>query len=312
MGNFWSQPLRVEDTENLQLITSRTMNSALWFVNNKALEERILAFLAKYIEKHEVELYALVILGNHYHMMARFPKANRALFFKDFNARVAESVRCLVSEFRGGTLFERRYSAQAMLLDTDIMHYYKYCALQPVSAGLTERISEYPGYNSFKYSTAGIAKTYKLMCYGAYNAAKRTNPNISKKHFIVEHKLQYKRLPGFEELSRDEYRKILSGDVEKKRLELVKVRKDSGKSFVGREKLLKIRPGSYPHSTKKGSRQPLVLTECLVSRKKYLSWYFSVVEEHKIASERYHAGEVDVEFPPGTYKPTSLHAPMVT
>ena len=44
---FWSQPLRVEAPEYAQLATSRCINSALWFVNNKKLEERIYAFLAK-------------------------------------------------------------------------------------------------------------------------------------------------------------------------------------------------------------------------------------------------------------------------
>ena len=47
MGSFWSQPIRVECTDKVQLITCRTINSALWFVNNKKLEQMLLAYLAE-------------------------------------------------------------------------------------------------------------------------------------------------------------------------------------------------------------------------------------------------------------------------
>ena len=65
MGKTWSQLLRVEDSEHVRLSSSRTINSVLWFVNNKALENHILAYLAKYVQKHSVELYAFVIVGNY-------------------------------------------------------------------------------------------------------------------------------------------------------------------------------------------------------------------------------------------------------
>ena len=120
MDKFWSQPTRVESPDMVQLITFRTINSALWFVNNKGLEERILAYLAKYLNKYGVLLYGSCMVGSHIHLLARFPLSNRAAFCRDFGARMAESVRILVENFPGGPLFARRYTPQFLPLDEEV------------------------------------------------------------------------------------------------------------------------------------------------------------------------------------------------
>lgn len=87
-----SQPLRIECADYWSLATSRTINSRLWFVNNPQLEQYALGHLARYREKHEIELYAFVMMGNHQHVAARYPKENRSQFFRDFNARIGDSL----------------------------------------------------------------------------------------------------------------------------------------------------------------------------------------------------------------------------
>ena len=207
MGSFWSQPLRIESIEYPQLITSRTINSKLWFVNNKALEYRVNGYLAKYQAKYSVQLYAHAIVGNHYHLVARFPKGNRSQFFRDFNARFAEAVRYYVPEFEGGPLFENRFTPQVLPLEADLEKYFFYCALQPVSSGLTERISDYSDYNSFSDAASQAPRKYKVFNYGDYNAAKRTNPHVKREQFMEEHTLFFDKLPHLEHLSQAEYQK---------------------------------------------------------------------------------------------------------
>lgn len=46
-------------------MTLRSRASRLWFVNNSALEEAILGYLAKFRERYTVKLYAFAIEGNH-------------------------------------------------------------------------------------------------------------------------------------------------------------------------------------------------------------------------------------------------------
>ena len=301
---LWSQPIRVEQPEMACLCTARFINSAIWIVNNAKLEERILGYLAKYVEKHGVILHAFVLMGNHYHMVARFPLANRSAFFKDFNARLAESVRELVPEFIGGPLLERRFTPQVLPLDSDVENYLLYCALQPVHHGLTERFSEYPSYNSFSDATAGKSRDLELLNQAKYNAARRRVGAKAKiKDFTTVYTLTYTRLPGYEHLSANEYKALMLSKIEQRRVEILKERRKEGKGFLGAKLVKKTRPGTLPRRTKKGGMRPLILTSCAEIRSEFVSWYVKVVGWYRAASQRYLAGERDVEFPPGTYKP---------
>ena len=304
MGSFWSQPIRVESTDMIQLITLRTINSALWFVNNKTLEERILGFLAKYTNKYSVQLYGFCIMGSHIHLLARFPKGNRTHFCRDFAARTAEAIRMFVPQFIGGPVFERRYTQQFLPLPEDATNYFFYLALQAVEGGFTERISEYPGYNSFHDASLGIERKYKLFRYGAYNDAKRKNPAVSKKDFWEVHTLKFEKLPEYEHLDKKQYHKTLLSELEKRRAELVAKRYAEGKGFMGAEALKRVIPGSLPANPKKGGMRPIALSACQEAKKEVLRWYFSVVEEYKKASEKYRKGELNTQFPPGTYRPS--------
>ena len=306
MGNLWSQPIRVECYDMAQLSTSRSINSVLWFVNNPALEERILAFVAKYQAKYGVIILAFGFSGSHYHIVALFPNGNRSAFFRDLNARIAEAVRILVDEFPGGPLFERRYTPQILPLAQDVEKYFYYTALQAVSDGLCEKISDYPGYNSFHDASLGIARNYKLFNYGAYNDALRKNRKVSKNDFYERYQLIFSRLPGYEDMPQAEYRKMLLARLEERRMELVRKRRAEGKGFLGKEKLKKVVPGTYARNPKRGTMRPLVLSSCPEAKKKVLHWYFSIVAVYKKACERYRNGEFSIEFPPGTYRPPGL------
>ena len=306
MESFWSQPLRVEFTEHAQLITSRSINSQLWFVNNKTLQYRILAYLAKYKAKYGVLLYAFVLVGNHYHLLARFPKGQRSEFFRDFNARIAEAVRHLVPQFIGGPLFEKRFTPQILPLDLDLENYFFYCALQPVSSGLTQRISDYEQYNSFSDAISQREQVFKVFKYGKYNAAKRTNPYVNRDDFMEEYTLSYEKLPHLIELSSADYQKSLLTKLEQRRVEIVKDRLVREKGFLGKENLRRVVPGSLPRNTKKGGIRPLVLSCCRETKQSILSWYFGVVTAYRKAVEKYRRGEFHTEFPPGTFRPNGM------
>ncbi len=235
-----SQPLRYEDSETICLCTTKTINSLLWFVNNKKLENRILGYLAKYQNKYGVILYAFNIQGNHIHLVAQFPNNNRAAFFKDFNARVAEAVRYCVPEFEGGPLWGRRYTSQALPLPIDVEDYFFYCALQPVSAGLTQKISEYPGYNSFYHASTNIQQEYKVVRWAEYNNQKRHNPDVNIQDYTDYFKLTYSRLPGHDKETQKNYKKKLLEKLEIRRQQILKEHKAKGyNGYCTKEMLMK-------------------------------------------------------------------------
>lgn len=304
-----SQPLRIESAEFASFGTARTMNSRLWFVNNDRLEHRILGKLAQYANKYNVVLYAFVMQGNHFHLESQFPETNRACFYRDFNARVAEAVRDCVRNYPGGALFARRYSEQALPLPQDIEERFFYCALQPVSAGLVENPLEYPGYNSFLDAISGRERLFKVVDYGRYRAARRFNPDVDIENYTTRYTLKYARLPGYENLSQAEYKSLMLKKYHQRRLALVKQLRAGGWRFSNGEQLRKQQPGSSPKNTKTSKRnsyRPLVLSVCAEAKRRYLEWYFSIYGAYKRAARVYLDGIEDVLFPPGTFKPPKL------
>lgn len=308
-----SQPLRIEHPEFGSFTTSRTINSALWFINNWPLEERILGYLAKYQEKYQVPLYAFVFHGSHFHTVTKFPQCNRARFFRDLNARAAEAVRALAFNFPGGPVFERRYSEQALPSNEDIETQFFYCALQPIEAGLVENLSDYPGYNSFYDAISGTKRMFRTTDWARYNEAKKKDPGVKLKDFVTFHALEYSRLPGYEGLTQKAYRKLMLRKFEEKRQEIVAAWKAKEHKFMTRQQLLEQIPGTPAKNPKKSKRydyRPLVLTACPELKRRFLEWYFSVYAAYKVASRKYLAGDVGVPFPPGTYRPPGLCMPV--
>ncbi len=279
----------------------------MWFANNPKVEQLALARLAQYTDKYRVQLYAFALEGSHYHQVARFPLLNRSDFARDFNSTIARGVERLTSNYPGGRLFERRYSNETIAGDPDIEHQFFYTVLQPVKDGLVSKISEYPFYNCFHDAVCGIKRNFKLVNWTRYNAARRYNRDVPIKDFIEVYTLTYQRLPGYEHLSQHEYRVLMGKKLEEHRLEIIRKREAQGKfTFVGREALLKTIPGTRARSPKVANRtthRPRVLSICNQRRAEGKAWYFNTRRKHKEASRRYLAGDLMVEFPPGTYRP---------
>lgn len=284
--------------------TTRARNSELWFVNNRDLEEAILGYAARYASRYEVKLYALAIEGNHMQFPAQFPKANRAQFMRDLNSSVARAVPRYQPRYPGGRLWARRYSAEYLPGDADIEDRFFYTVLQPVNDGLVDDIKDYPGYNCFEDAITGRERSYKSVRWKEYEDARRWNPEVSLELFIEWNTLKFERLPGYEELSQQEYGTLMRQKLRERTKEALK-RRRCGAS-LGAERLRSIVPGSVPKNTKvSGAKdhRPRVLSKSSIRRSAGEAWYFHTYFKFKESSRRYRSGEIDVEFPPGTFKP---------
>jgi hypothetical protein len=297
---------RIETSDYANLITSRTRNSELWFVNNQPLEQAILGYTAKYAERYNITLYGLAIEGNHFHAVAQINNPNRGNFMRDLKSSIARAIPRYVSSYPGGSAWGRRYSNEFLPAPDDIENWFFYTVLQPVQDGLVEKISQYPGYNCFHDAIWGIARTVKVVNWKAYNEALRWDPTAKRTDYIETYTLRYARLPGYEHLSRKEYAHLMIRRLEERRREIVANRRAQGKGFAGRDTIRKTRPGSRPHSTKvssRDSRRPRILSICPTRRAKSIAWYFTVYFDYKAASYAYRCGDRDARFPSGTYKP---------
>lgn len=298
---------RIESKDRATFITTRTRNSELWFANNRPVEEYALAQLAKLCSRYRVTVYAFGLEGSHYHAVMRFELLNRADFTRDFNSGIARAVDRLTPNFDGGRLWKRRYSGEYIAGDPDIERQFFYTVLQPIQDHLVQKISEYPFYNCFHDATRGVKRIYKMVNWTAYYNARRINPAVKMKDFLEIHTLEYHRLPGYENFSQQEYRLLMLKKLEFYRQEILKKHRDEGKvHYLGAAALLKSVPGTKAKSPKistRASHRPRVLSVSHERRAEGRNWYFKIYFKYKESSKRYRAGELEVEFPPGTYLP---------
>ena len=303
---------RIECKKITTFQTTRSRCSELWFVNNPTLEQEILGYAAKYATRHKVKLYAMAIEGNHIQFPARFPKANRAHFMRDFNSSVARAVPRRQASHPGGRFWGRRYSAEYLPGDEDIEEQFFYTVLQPVQDGLVDDIKDYPGYNCFEDAISGVTRKYSVVNWKAYNDARRWDPTVKIEEFTKLHDLRYERIPGYKNLPRAEYMKLMREKLRERTTQVLEERKSpkgTRQKSLGAKGVKKVKPGSLPRSTKTSSRyqhRPRVLSKDNERRAQGKAWYFSIYFKYREASEKYRAGNSRVKFPPGTYKPPTF------
>ena len=298
------QEIRIEESKRLCHITTRTVASELWFINNRRLEHEILTYLARNASKYGVIIYGFALMGNHYHLLATFPECNRAEFMRSFNSIVARLVSWHVQEYERGRLWGKRYAEQKVMDDAAALSKLTYLALQPMNAGLARRHKEFDQYNSFADAMSGAERSFPYYDLEAYKKARRKNPKAKPEQFRLVYKLKYAKLPQFEHLSQQQYREQLRRVFEEERLKVVREREESGKGFVPRHKLREAKAGSKPKSTKKGSYSVVVHAGNAENLALGLSQYFEVRYRYRVASEIYRKDpSAAVRFPPGTYPP---------
>lgn len=297
---------RIEASDKANFLTTKTVQSRLWFVNNPQLEEKILGYAAKFADRYQVALYALAIEGSHIQKAALFPNGNRAGFMRDFNSCVARAIPQTTAEHGGGRVWGRRYSNEFLPDNEDLEEYFFYTVLQPINDGLVERISDYPGYNCFHDAVWGVKKKFQVVRWYEFNAAKRRDAEAKIGDYTDVVYLEYKRVPGYEELTQSAYAHLMMEKLEEKRLKIVEQRRAAGKGFAGRAALLKTARGAVPRTAKTSnltSRRARVLCVCSKRGFEAREWYFYIYFEYRRASKEYRAGKLDVKFPKGTYPP---------
>ena len=329
---------RIECSNLTNFTTVRSAERRIWFTCNEALEEAVLGHLAQCMDRYSVKLYAFALEGTHKHELADYPECNRASFFRDFNSAVSRAVKRFQRYFTGGQLWGKRYSNEFVPLEGNIEDKFFYIVLQPVQDALVESIDEYPGYNCFYDAVKGVEREFPVVNWAKYNSDKRWKKNIDIEEYTTYYTLKYSRLPGYEDMSQEEYEKVMTEKLEERTKDLVREMKKKGIKFMGKKKLLATRPGtkakgegkystgSYSNnqkdtnSTNKTSStndtsnrwnyRPRFICSCPETHARYLEWYFGMLEAFYEASRAYLTGEFEgdepPEFPPGMYKPPSF------
>ncbi len=114
---------------------------------------RILNDIAESLGKADCHLHAYVIMTNHLHLLLT-PKNKQELsaFMQSMTNRYVRYFNA--SRKRTGTIWEGRFKSCLIDSDSYLFRLYKYIEMNPVKAGVTTEIQEYP-WSSYHHNALG-------------------------------------------------------------------------------------------------------------------------------------------------------------
>lgn len=270
-----------------------------WFVTDRCVDERF--FLRPDGELHEtvveaiktacersgVALLGFVMMANHWHLALESGKDPRSI--ATFMQLLKAAVGAKVNEQRGrrGPFWSRRYSAQPILDEASLLERMFYILMNPVRAGVSATVQEYPGLSSVEANTGmrGACGAVELpfALPPQWRGLDATELAVQKAWFRNELKVR-------ERAVRDE-------------------RIAQGKPRPKPERCLALDPWERP---KKSDWRPApsCFAATKAARTAFAKLRAAFVEAYELASEAFRSGVLDVMFPAGAFPPRLLRPPI--
>lgn len=150
MARAW----RIEFEGALYHVLSRG-NEGRGIVADDADRKRFLETIGDVAERFEVEIFAYVLMTNHYHLLVRTRQANLSRAMQWFGT--AYTRRFNNRHGRGGHLFQGRFKSILVENDAYLLRLSLYIHRNPLRAGMTKRLADYPwsSYRAYAYGRGG-------------------------------------------------------------------------------------------------------------------------------------------------------------
>jgi REP element-mobilizing transposase RayT len=150
MARAW----RIEFEGALYHVFSRG-NEGRGIVADDVDRKRVLETIGDVAERFDVEIFAYVLMTNHYHLLLRTRQANLSRAMQWFGT--AYTRRFNNRHGRGGHLFQGRFKSILVENDAYLLRLSLYIHRNPLRAGLTERLADYPwsSYRAYAYGRGG-------------------------------------------------------------------------------------------------------------------------------------------------------------
>ena len=132
------RPPRIDFPDALYHVTSRGNGRATIF-HDEADCEHFLAQLAHHLRLADVQLFAYVLMGNHFHLLVRTPRANLSRFMQRLLSSYALYSR--YKHRRPGHLFQGRFRAKLIEDESYLLAVSRYIHLNPVKIAAARRWS---------------------------------------------------------------------------------------------------------------------------------------------------------------------------
>jgi putative transposase len=120
--------------------------------------EYFLNLLCRLCQKYEASVHSYCLMNNHYHLLLETTKDNLSLIMRSLNAQYASFFN--KKEKRVGHLWQGRFKSMYISDEVYLHTVIRYIESNPVKAGMTECIGDYP----YASSASFVEKKLTLSC----------------------------------------------------------------------------------------------------------------------------------------------------
>lgn len=270
------------------LVTRRCLGRRFLLRPEPALNDVFLYCLGVAANKHGVQVHAVCVMSNHYHLVMTDVRGALPDFMRALNRSIAMSVKRLHSWDE--VLWEPNvpYSAVELAGPEEILDKIAYTLLNPVSAGLVRSPERWPG----------LVSTLARIRKGSLQAARprlwfrNSAPKDAAVHFTLP--------PGF--VHKADYLHALEALLASRRAELHREHRRLGRGYLGRVRVRKTRVTDHPKTKKRRfGRNP---TFSALTRAMWLEAMRQLRgfrRAYRAAYRAWREGDRDATFPLGTW-----------
>jgi putative transposase len=110
------------------------------------------AIVEKSLDRHAAQVHAYCWMSNHLHFLVRVAAVPLGHVMRDIASNYARAFQLKIPTT--GHLFERRYHATLVDVDSYLLEVLRYIHLNPVAAGIVRQVSDYPWSSHAAYAGA--------------------------------------------------------------------------------------------------------------------------------------------------------------
>ncbi len=291
------RPLRLFEPDGVYFVTGRCLQGRLLMRPSPETNAIIGGVLARALAVFDIDLFAFVFVSNHFHLLLRSRQQLIPPFMQYLRSNIAKKLGALVDWH--GKFWDRRYDAEPVLDNDALVGRLRYILSHGVKEGLVARCRDWPGLTCLPELVEGRKRVFawprscaeedKTMPDGALNS------------------LSLAVLPCWEGQDAETRSRMVS-DI------LASVEGDAraargNEPVLGKKAIAAQRPHRRPLSVKRSAR-PLCHASSPALQREYKAKYEAFVTAYREASAAYCAGQLDVEFPPHSYRPPGSPQPL--
>lgn len=284
--------------KRVRLMLTRRVRGRLLLLRPSKRTNQIVRYVVAVMQKRwNIEVHALIAMGNHWHVVLHDPDGSVVEFQRDCHHFIASAVNAHHGEFENLWSVEQTSRVECEE-PVDVISKIAYAMANPVEARLVRHGSSWPGVRHAWPRKPIVVEKPPRFFRGQAEGGRW--PDVAV--------LEFTRPQGYDELSDDEHADLIRSAIEEREESFRRKYDAEGRAFLGRRNVLRQSRHTAPRSRetrfgispKVACRDKWRRIERLRANKRWLEGY-------RNAFARWARGDRNVVFPAGTYKMRAVH-----